>query len=299
MARVHFFHHLQDKEGRPIENANIAIYVAGTTTPLYVYYDEYGSSASNAIPQLITNALGFFEFWIGDESEQFGYARNLKIKIAWDKPGIANGYVDYVDTFPNILPVNENDNISTGKDKLVSNQLAYLWTRMSNWDVRTNGLPFHGIESVNPSSRDTTTNKLISNFLANEWSDHISNTSRDDHLFYVHRDGRRGFTNPVVGVSPTLPSHLATLQSVINAIESSFSSQKLEFSVSELDWVDNGDGTYYIEITHGLGSDYPLVQVWDSATKKVVAPYEIESTSSNKIKIFSLDTLSKVVRISF
>jgi hypothetical protein len=100
MARVHFWSHLVDDEGIPIQGANITIYLSESLSPAFVYSSETTTTATNTSPQTTTNSEGFFEFWIGDVSESYGYSIPQKFKITWEKTGVAEGYIDYVDILP-------------------------------------------------------------------------------------------------------------------------------------------------------------------------------------------------------
>jgi hypothetical protein len=99
MARSHYWQFLLNDEGNPIKNADIYIYEAASETPVYIYGSETGGVALNTTPHLVSNSLGYFEFWIADENESNGYPQSNKFKIAWSKPGIASGYIDFIDIF--------------------------------------------------------------------------------------------------------------------------------------------------------------------------------------------------------
>jgi len=100
MARVHFWSHLIDDEGIPIQGADINIYLSESQSPAFVYASESTTTATNVVPQTTTNSEGFFEFWIGDVSESYGYSIPQKFKITWEKTGVAEGYIDYLDVLP-------------------------------------------------------------------------------------------------------------------------------------------------------------------------------------------------------
>jgi hypothetical protein len=115
---------LLNKEGQPIENADVSIYLAGTNTDATVFLDEFSSSSVSTSPQVITNENGYFEFWLPDPNSSSGYSITQKFKIYWDKTGIETGYIDYVDIYPTSSPVNETDSDEV-KDKSISNLLAF------------------------------------------------------------------------------------------------------------------------------------------------------------------------------
>jgi hypothetical protein len=99
--RSHFWYYLIDGNGKPISNANVDIYLAGTDEKAYVYLSETGGSASTET--IITDNDGFFEFWIsGYSGDEHYYTSNKKFRITWDKPGISFGEIDNVDFISNI-----------------------------------------------------------------------------------------------------------------------------------------------------------------------------------------------------
>lgn len=100
MARAHYFQYLTNTEGQPVVAANISIYNAGGegSASAYVFSSETGGDPSNTVPQVVTDSTGFFEFWIADHTEEYGYAPGSKFKIVWEKSGsIATGEINYVD----------------------------------------------------------------------------------------------------------------------------------------------------------------------------------------------------------
>ncbi len=101
MARVHYWQFLLNEEGIPVPAADITIYLANTESPAYVYTAESGGTATLTVPQATTDSNGYFEFWIGDSDETTGYSVPQKFKIAWDKTGVAEGWIDNLDILPN------------------------------------------------------------------------------------------------------------------------------------------------------------------------------------------------------
>ncbi len=116
MARQHFWYYITNEEGQPVNGADISLYFAGTTTPMYVYLQESGGSATNTIPQVTSNSEGFFEFWIADSSEINGYVSGSKFSMVWSKPGeIDDGIVEYIDfTTPRVLSMSTQSLSTTG-----------------------------------------------------------------------------------------------------------------------------------------------------------------------------------------
>ena len=62
MAKIKWYSYLLNEEGQPISGASISIYLANSTTPAAIYTSETGTTATSAVPQLTTDADGYFEF---------------------------------------------------------------------------------------------------------------------------------------------------------------------------------------------------------------------------------------------
>ena len=112
MARNHYWQYLLNEEGQPIEDADITVTLAGTSTAAYVFEAESGGVAT-ITPGITTSSTGYFEFWIGDSRETNGYAKTQKFKIQWAKTGISTQNIDNVDVFPNIPSFTSNYSSST------------------------------------------------------------------------------------------------------------------------------------------------------------------------------------------
>lgn len=130
--RSHWFGFVLNEEGNPIENCTVKVYLAGTEILTNIFQQETGGFINDQTTNtLLTNGAGYYEFWIADSSELYGYARNQKFKITWEKTGIADGMIDYIDIFATGYDgVDETDGTSSTKNeknKLLSNFLAYTW----------------------------------------------------------------------------------------------------------------------------------------------------------------------------
>lgn len=167
MARIHYWQFLSDSTGAPIYGADICIFLAGSESPASIYVDEIGGEAISTTPQLKTNIDGFFEFWIGDSSEKLGYPSSQKFKLTWERIGIEEGMIDYIDIFPITLPVDVSDD-NTERNKSVSNLLAKGW---ENHRLSTEHI-IHGINEVNLAIDTPKRNKLVSNSLGILWQNH-------------------------------------------------------------------------------------------------------------------------------
>jgi hypothetical protein len=201
MARLHYFSFITDSEGTAIPEVQVSIYLAGTSTPANIYKSEFGTSWSNESPQLLTNKVGYFEFWISADTEtEQGYSIGQKFKISWWKEGITSGYIDYVDILP------------------------------------------YGLLPVSFDSMDDTFNKLVSN------------------------------------------KTLSMLKGV-------------QLFVDDTEWTELG-GKYYVDVEHNLNEEYPVITIWNSSTKKIITPFEIESVNENMTRITLESELNVNIRIS-
>ena len=95
--RSHYFQWILNEEGQPVPGVDISVYLAGGTTPAYVYSAETAGTSTNTVPQTTTDANGFFEFWIAGPPDTYSYS-NQKFKITWVKAGVIDaGEVDNVE----------------------------------------------------------------------------------------------------------------------------------------------------------------------------------------------------------
>ncbi len=196
MARSHYWQYILNSEGQPVEDVDITLYLAGTTTPVRVYSSETGGTPTSATPQATTNADGFFEFWVSNDSDDptYGYPSTQKFKLEWEKPGIvSSASIDNLDIFPPVLTFEEVEvsgaNASDPvKNKLVSNLLASGWEDHKNI-IQSSSTPAHGLDDVDETSTNLTYNKLVNNLLAKGWEDHKNSTYTASGS-YVH-----GFEN--------------------------------------------------------------------------------------------------------
>jgi hypothetical protein len=277
--RVHFWQFLLDEEGRPIEDAEISIFLAGGSTPASIYTQEIGGSPVSTSPQVETDSSGLFEFWIGDTGESAGYTTTQKFKLQWKKTGIATGSIDNVDVF---LPVAEVDETSTNtsKNKLVSNLLAYRWEEHRTDETHT----IHGIEEVEivPSGATNVKDKLVSNELASGWELH-----KLDNTHTVH------------GIEEYNPSGSGTVRNKLVSnkdINDIYAAIGLggPVAVAYYDTISSWSGPtsagyYYEDIEHNLDLEWPVVQCYNSSTRKVEEMVEIESIDDNTTRIWSND----------
>jgi len=280
---------LLNTEGQPIPDANISLYLAGTDTPATVYFDEYASNNSDETPQLITNNLGYFEFWVGDEDEEKGYNRGQKFKLEWEKSGVAVGSIDWIDIYPYIIEVDETDSFSDSKNKVISNKMAFRWEEHRNHSLIENGFPIHGIEPINELSTDNYSNKTLSNKLAKRWNDHatysfssVPSSASPHGLESVNINDTDETFNKLVSnkVINTLDQDIVTIQEDITTIYEKI----VEMGNAGNIFLNHALDTEWI-LDHNFGVKYVSVTAYGPDDKEV-RPSDIELIDINTVKLF-------------
>jgi len=296
--RYHFWQFLLNQEGQPINDANISIFRAGTTTPVTVYTGELSSDSVSVAPQLTTSSNGYFEFWIGDEEEPLGYERGTKFKIQWERAGISSGIVDNIEVFQTMEGVDETDPDSIYKNKLISNALAYRFTNHSEHDVLNDGFPIHGIMPIDVDATDNVSNKVVSNRLANGWETHsnfnfdmvfpedVENSPHD--LQPIQYDSSDSTYNKLMSNQV-----LFNIQSQITNIVSSIHYESIASSA----WALSG-GKYEYNVIHNLDIEYPTITCWNTTTKSLLAVDTIESIDHDTIKVIILSPVDSYIKVS-
>lgn len=264
MARVHYWQYIVDDQGRPLQDVNIRFYLSDNPTQEADIFTHHalGAPTTTSTALLKTNGDGFFELWVGDEFENVGgYVSTQKFKLVWQRAGIQIGSISNIDMFPAVFKVDETDNISstvTDKNKTISNELAYKWD--THVDTGFAGTP-HDFEPVDTLLDDSISNKLVSNNLMN-WI-----------LSAVASAG-----------SLSRPASAVAVQTA--------------FTIPHGSWSVSGDGSFYYDISHFTGTQYPVVQVVKRKT------HIVGSTGTADMDNFRFDPLNvrslskNVVRLS-
>jgi hypothetical protein len=271
MARSHFWQYIVNEEGQPVEAASISIYEAGTSTAAYVYTQNSGGSPTNTLPQATSNSEGLFEFWIANTSESQGYPSDQRFKVAWSKPGyVTAGEIDNIEIAAYPEEVDELDPVSTTKNKLVSNALAYKWDNLVSvtqipvgWDVwsytpdppgigdptRPAGPMMTYTYSFATSAGDVwgVEHKFSNRFVNVQCIDALTNTSIDPTTYSISFDSAATSANG--GYLTITHSAPTSGYAVISGAEN-------------YEW--------YYDVYHALGSKWVLVQVWNYDTQELM-----------------------------
>ncbi len=313
MARTHVWKFLVNQAGEPIENAKVYVTLAGTDEAVWVYFDEFGSAGTRTDPQISTLENGFFECWI-DELEDFdpegtvdnanaiSYGFSQKFKMRWEKVGIANGWVDYIDVFPPnryFRKLDLTNCSSESLDKVISNSLGCKWDQHAEWDIRLpdNGLPVHGLEYVRVEDTDYIQNKIISNRDGWRWEEHhLSTVQSPLSAGYGLLHGTPHDLHPVDVLSQDetfnkvvnnklmydIVTELNLLAQIVMTI------QPLSGSGADAYWGLTASGSYEATLTHDQSIPYPDVTCYmtnELAEEVLVKTAEVIYLDDDNIKV--------------
>jgi hypothetical protein len=210
-----------------------------------------GVTTNTTDAQLQTNSDGFFEFWVGDQWEvEGGYEFDQKFRLEWYRAGIIAGAISPVDIFPPLAPVDET---STGqgagekekKNKLISNALAYKWNQ--HIDLLIPSAAPHDLRPVVACNNNEQFNRVVSNALVN-----------------------RMMTAAISGSTVTLDASAADMFTSLCGI--------LPYAGN---FILTAGGSAN-DILHGLGNEWPIVQVIKMPEGEVVIPNTIKSVSGQR-----------------
>lgn len=327
MARVHKWYFLVNEAGEPIENANVYITLAGTGgkesgVAAWIYYDEFGSVGTREMPQVTTVENGYFEFWI-DEDEDFdvcnlqeidyeeatSYGFNQKFRIDWEKVGVYNGYIDYIDVFPanryfkpidlSTCDLDNPENDSTDMNRTISQALACKWNTHVDFDIREPGADptdAHGLELVRVTEQDTLANKIINNYYGWLWTRHEESTvetglSGDAYGIGYFPHNLNPYTpgsydeewNVIVNdwTITTITDRLGEIKFGVYTVD-------VAGAGADAEWGLNPDSLYEATIIHNLVLEYPHVTIYDVTdpnNKVMVKTAEVQMVDDVSIKI--------------
>ena len=258
MARYHYWQYVIDEEGTPLDGVEIRFYLSDGTGIGTIEASIFRNPTTGAITtisqaDLKTDANGFFEFWVGDAYEvEGGYAYNQKFRLQWYKAVLIQGYIDPVDVYPPLPPVDET---VTGqvvgeadkKNKLISNALAYKWN--NHIDIPVPSASPHDIQAVMHCDNNNEFNKVVSNLLINKMYQGALSAS----TVSIDASTARMFTALITDLVPSGDNYILT-----NPPSSSNS------------------------IRHDHLNEWPIVQVMKSPKGEVIIPNTIKSISNRR-----------------
>lgn len=256
MGRFHHWYFLKDKEGRPILDAGLNLYLTTTKTEAVVY-NSAAASASIDQSTWVTGASGFFNFFIGDQFEILytGYEPTQEFDLSWATSAaiysgdeIPSGTIDNLQLLPKIFTVNENSQ-NPIRNKMVSNILANKWDEHPD---KTYAQEPHDIFPIDETdSQDVTVNKVVNDDLMNRMN-----------------------SFPFVSAGQITISTSGALIS--------------QHTLTPSDWEPSGNGVAYVDFEHNLfgrNQPYPIVQVYNIDTKDLIMPVRIQDIDDTNLRI--------------
>jgi len=260
MARIDYWQYMIDRQGNPLQDAEVRVYLAGTLNEADIYLNAtFGSVTKSSTENLKTNKYGFVQFWVGDTWEiEGGYNVDQQFKIVWQNniDGIEEE-IDNFYVFTPVRPIDTTDSIkgipsNKDKDKVISNKQGYKWD-MHVDSVVPSASP-HDLHPVDLFNLNETVNKVISNKLGYQ-------------MYQI--------------------AQTASTTSIDISAARFYSEEVSSWSVS--------GGRYYADITHGLNNAYPIVVVAKVSilanNDYVVIPDTVKSITSNTIRIWLVDNI--------
>lgn len=257
MARIHYWQYLVDRQGRPLKDAQVRVYLAGTSIEADIYLNAtFGLSTKSSSEDLKTDKFGFYQFWIGDEFEiEGGYDVDQQFKIVWqNNVDLIQEEIDNIYIFAPVRKVNLKDDIkgdpsNKDLDRVISNSLGYKWD--THVDSIVPSASPHDLEPIEFFDLDSRTNKVISNKLG----------------YQMYQLAERASSTPIDVSAARYTSQAFT----------SF----------------NFDGElYYVDFSHGYNNLYPIVKVSKISDRRQIKAEKIESINSNTVRIWLTEPIN-------
>lgn len=250
--RIDYWQYLLDKQGKPLSNAEVRVYLAGTVQEADIYLDaNFGSVTKSSIADLKTDQYGFVRFWIGDIWEvEGGYNVNQKFKIIWQNNiDIIEEYIDDIFIFTPVEIIDVSDSIkgntnNRDKNKVISNSDGYKWNEHTD-SIVPSASP-HGISPVTWFDTGTLQSKVISNKL-----------------------GYQMYELAITSTSTPIDISAAGLYTETINI-----------------WDTSASGIYFKEVSHGLNNLYPIVRLIKDDDDSQYMYMKVKSIDYNNIKVW-------------
>jgi hypothetical protein len=247
MARADYWQYLVDRRGRPLEDAEVRIYLAGTLIEANIFtHPEFGSFNVSSSVDLKTNKFGFVQFWIGDQWEiEGGYDEDQLFKIVWQNT--VDGIEEEIDNlliFSAVRPINtSNDN--TDLDKVISNKQGHKWD--THVDSIVPSASPHDLEPVVFFDLNNLKNKVISNKLGYQMYEMARTASTTD----VDVSGARFF------------------------------SQQINTTGGETQGWQASGGAYWVRLRHNFNNYFVILKLFKTSNWEEVTPKRVESYNPN------------------
>lgn len=257
MARIDHWQYLVDSQGRPLQNTQVRVYLAGTSTEANIYLDgAVGVLTTSSSEDLKTDENGFFQFWVGDEWEtNGGYSATQQFRIVWqnDIDGIEEE-IDDLFLYAPVLPIDVSDDIkgipsNKDKNKVISNRQGYKWD--GHVDSIVPSASPHNLQPVVFYDLNTIKNRVISDKLGYQMYEMASTASS-------------------ISVDVSASSFYTTAVSA---------------------WSASG-GLYYADVNHNFNNYYPIIKISKVFNDRVIEPELLKSISPNITRIWVTENIN-------
>ena len=163
MARIDYWQYFVDRQGRPLEDTEVRVYLSGTLTEANIFlHPKFASFTQSSAEDLKTSKFGFIQFWIGDQWEvEGGYDEDQTFKIVWQNT--VDGIEEEIDDLHVFAPVSPIVLEKTDKNlnKVISNKQGNKWD--THVDSIVPSASPHDLEPVEFFDLDIIPNRVISN----------------------------------------------------------------------------------------------------------------------------------------
>lgn len=251
MSRIDYWQYLVDRQGMPLKNAQVRVYLAGTSTEANIYLNgSLGAFTTSSAEDFKTDENGFFQFWVGDEWEtNGGYEATQQFRIVWQNTvdGIQEE-IDDVFLYTPVLPIDVSDDIigipsNKDRNKTISNIQGYKWN--THVDSVVPSASPHNLQPVVSLDLDTVQNKVISDKIAYQMYEMASTASS----------------------TPVDVSAANFYDTVISS------------------WTASG-GLYYADVTHNFNNYYPTIKISRASNDVIMEPEMLKSISPNVTRVW-------------
>ena len=252
MARADYWQYFVDRQGRPLQDAEVRVYLAGTLTEARIFsHPEFGSFNLSSSIELKTNKFGFCQFWIGDQWElEGGYDEDQLFKIVWqnDVDSIEES-IDNLLIFSAVRPI-DTGSTNNDFDKVISNKQGNKWD--NHVDSIVPSASPHDLEPVVFFDLSNLKNKVISNKLGYQMYEMARTASTTD----IDVSGARFFSQQINTTGGT-----------------------------ESGWQTSGSACW-VNLRHNFNNNFVNLRLYKTADWEEVKPKRVESISPNYTRVW-------------
>ena len=252
MARADYWQYFVDRKGRPLQDAEVRVYLAGSLTEARIFtHPEFGGFVTSSAIELKTNKFGFCQFWIGDQWEiEGGYDEDQLFKIVWQNAidGIQES-IDNLLIFSAVRPINTANN-NKDIDKVISNKQGNKWD--SHVDSIVPSASPHDLEPVVFFDLDTIPNRVISNKLGYQMYE-MARTASSQNL---DTSGARFFSQQINTTGGT-----------------------------EVGWQTSGSACW-VNLRHNFNNYFVNLRLYKTSDWEEVRPKRVEAISPNYTRVW-------------